>query len=132
MSIDPPETSKPFDMEATLDVLEKLVHEEGRSSEDIAALKTVAKALYFLHRLDKLDDFADYLREPEAVAEREMRIEHSFASMSEALDWLRAQKEPRFGAKVMVAGGPHVVVRQRTWSLIPAPPLPPYEPDEKP
>ena len=132
MSIDPPGASKPFDMEDTLDVLEKLVHEEGRTPEDIAALKAVAKALYYIHRLDKMDDFEDYLRVPEAVAEREMRIEHSFGSMSEAMDWLHAQKEPRFGAKIMVAGSPHVVVRQRTWSLIPAPSIPPYEPNEKP
>ena len=54
------------------------------------------------------------------------RIEASFGDMSEALKWLCEQMEPRFGARVEVAGKPYIVVRQRKemWFLIPAPRIP--------
>ncbi|HEX8441139.1 hypothetical protein [Archangium sp.] len=129
MSTDPSDMSKKFDMESTLGVLEKLAHEEARTPEDVKAIRSAAEAIHFIHVQGKLEDFQDYLRDVEGAAERSLRAEQSFQNMSEAINWLHTQSEPRFGTIVEVAGNPFWVVRQRkeTWFLIPAPRLPSVE-----
>lgn len=129
MSTDSSGTSGKFDLRGTLSVLGKLAKEEARTSEDLAAIKSATAGLHFIQLNGKLDDFLDYLQDVEMAAERVTRIEASFGDMSEAMKWLCAHPEPRFGARVEVAGKPYLVVRQRKemWFLIPAPPLPSFE-----
>lgn len=124
---------KIFDLDGTLEQLETLAHEEGRTPGAIAAIESAARALHFLLLLGKLEDFQDYLRDVEGAATRATSVEHSFDNMTGALSWLRAQPEPRFGTRVEVAGSPYIVVRQRKelWFLIPAPRLPSIEELEK-
>ncbi len=112
--------------EGTLEMLDKLRQEEGRGPEEVAALESAAKALNYIFLSGKLDDFMDHLQEVKEEKASVEGLEPSFSSMSEATDWLHAQPEPRFGARMLVAGVPHIVVRQRTdtWFLIPAPPTP--------
>lgn len=112
-----------FNWERTLRVLEKLAQQHNAVEEDVAAIESAAKALHYIHDQDRLDDFQEYLRNFDSEAEVASRIGPAFDSMSEALDWLREQSEPRYGTTVTVAGAPHVVVRERsgTWILIPAP-----------
>jgi hypothetical protein len=128
MSTDSSKTSKEFDLEGTLNRLGKLAGEKARTPEDIAAIKSAAEALHFLHLHGKLDDYLDYLQDVESAAKPMRRVE-VFGNMSEALKWLCAQPDPRFGARVEVEGKPYVVVRQRKelWFLIPAPPIPSFE-----
>jgi hypothetical protein len=134
MSIDEPEASKKFDLECTLKVLEELAHEDARTRAQSSALESAAKALHFIRRMGRLDEFRDYLRDFNTETERSTRVAQSFTSMSEALEWLRAQQDPPYGATVEVAGIPHLVARQRTdkWFLVPAPTLPPDAPEDEP
>ncbi len=129
MSTGPSNASRKFDLEGILHQLEKLAGEEVRTPEDISAIKSAAEALHFIHLQGKLDDYVDYLQDVENAARRVTSIAASFGEMSEALKWLCAQPDPRFGARVEVAGKPYVVVRQRKemWFLIPAPPAPSFE-----
>lgn len=129
MSGGPSGVSKKFDLEGTLGVLEKLAHESGRTPGDIESIESAAHAIHFLHLQGKLEDFQDYLRDVEAAAERATRVAATFGGMPEAIDWLRAQSEPRFGTRVEIAGSPYYVVRQRqeTWFFVPAPRLPSFE-----
>ncbi len=118
-----------FDLRSTLSALGKLAKEDARTPGDLEALKSAAAGLQFIHLNGKLEDFLDYLQDVEKATERVMSIEASFGDMSEAMKWLCAQPEPRFGARVEVAGKPYLVVRQRKemWFLLPAPPLPSFE-----
>jgi hypothetical protein len=129
MSTAPSNTSEKFDMESTLRVLEKLGQGEVLAPEDVKAIKAAAQAILFIHMHGKLRDFQDYLLDIEKAAERLGRVAHSFANMTEAINWLQAEPDPRFGTRVEVAGSPYVVVRQRRemWFLIPAPPIPSFE-----
>jgi hypothetical protein len=134
MSIDEPEAFKKFDLERTLEVLERLAQEETRTSARSSAIESAAKALHFIRRTGRLDEFRDYLRDFDAEAEQAPHASRSFGSMSEAMEWLRAQQDPPYGATVQVAGIPHMVARQRTdkWFLVPAPILPPDAPEDAP
>ncbi len=116
-------------MESILGVLERLRQEANRTPEDVKAIKAAAQALLFIHLHGKLHDFQDYLLDIEKAAERLSSVERSFVSMTEALNWLHAEPDPRFGARVEVAGSPYLVVRQRRemWFLIPAPAIPSFE-----
>ena len=129
MSTDSSSASGKFDLRSTLSALGKLSKEEARTPEDLAALESAAAGLQFIHLYGKLDDFLDYLQDVEKAAERVTSVEASFGDMSEAMKWLCSQPEPRFGARVEVAGKPYLVVRQRKemWFLIPAPALPSFE-----
>ena len=129
MSTDSSSASGKFDLRSTLSALGKLAREEARTPEDLAAIKSAVAGLQFIQLNGKLDDFLDYLQDVEKAAARLTSVEASFGDMSEAMKWLCAQPEPRFGARVEVAGQPHLVVRQRKemWFLIPAPPLPSFE-----
>ncbi|MFE8596843.1 hypothetical protein [Archangium violaceum] len=129
MSTDSSSASGKFDLRTTLSALGRLAKEEARTLEDLAAIKSAAAGLQFIQLNGRLDDFLDYLQDVEKAAERVTSVEASFVDMSEAMKWLCAQAEPRFGARVEVAGKPHLVVRQRKemWFLIPAPPLPSFE-----
>jgi hypothetical protein len=120
-----------INLERTLEELEGLAREDARTREQLAAIESAAKALHFIRKMGKLDDFRDYLRDFDADVGPTARVEQSFASMSEALEWLRAQQDPPYGATVEVAGIPHLVSRQRAdkWFLVPAPPPPPLEPE---
>ena len=123
MSKDKPSASKNFDLKDTLKELEELAHEDARTFAQSAAIESAAKALHFIRRTGKLDEFQDYLRDFDRDADLATRIEQSFASMPEALEWLHAQKDPPYGATVEVAGIRYLVARQRTdkWFFIPAP-----------
>ncbi|HEX8441170.1 hypothetical protein [Archangium sp.] len=125
---------KEFNLERVLEELEGLAHEDARTPEQIAAIESAAKALHFIRRTGRLDDFRDYLRDFNADAELATRAEQSFSSMAEAMEWLHAQQDPPYGATVEVAGLPHLVSRQRSdkWFLVPAPPLPPPETEDGP
>ena len=116
-----------FDWERTLQVLEKLAQQHNAVEEDVAAIESAAKALHYIHDQDRLDDFREYVRDFGSEAEVASRTGPAFNSMSEAMDWLRAQSEPRYGTTVTIAGAPHVVVRERPgiWILTPAPSYPP-------
>jgi hypothetical protein len=129
MSTSPSSASKTFDMENILGVLKKLEQEASRTPEDVKAIKAAAQAILFIHLNGKLHDFQDYLLDIEKAAERLSSIERSFTGMTEALNWLHAEPDPRFGARIEVAGSPYLVVRQRRemWFLIPAPPIPSFE-----
>ena len=129
-----PEASTKFDLENTLEVLEELAQEDARTRAQCSAIESAAKALHFLRRTGRLDEFRDYLREFNTAEERAIRVVQSFAGMSEAMEWLRAQQDPPYGATVDVAGIPHLVARQRTdkWFLVPAPTLPPHAPEDEP
>jgi hypothetical protein len=129
MSTDSSNAPGKFDLRSTLGVLGRLAKEEVRTSEDIAAIKSAVEALHFIHLNGKLDDYLEYLQDVEKAAERVTSVEASFGDMSEALKWLCAQPEPRFGTRVEVDGKPYLVVRQRKemWFLIPAPPIPSFE-----
>ncbi|MFY0569388.1 hypothetical protein ACN28E_36940 [Archangium lansingense] len=129
MSTDSSDASRKFDLRSTLSALGRLAQGAARTPEDIAAIKSAVAGLQFIHLNGKLDDFLDYLQDVEKAAERAMSVEASFGDMTEALKWLCAQQEPRFGARVEVAGKPYLVVRQRKemWFLIPAPPHPSFE-----
>jgi len=134
MSKDESVVAKAFNLEETLGVLEALAHDGSRSPEQGGAIESAAKALHFIRRLGKLDDFRDYLREFDADTGLATRVVRSFASMSEATEWLRTQQDPPYGATVEVAGLPHLIARQRAdkWFLVPAPTLPPPEPENEP
>jgi hypothetical protein len=134
MSTDESATSRKFDLERTLEELEKLASDDVRTREQRAAIESAAKALHFIRRTGKLDAFRDYLRDFEGGGELATRAEQSFTIMSEALAWLNAQQDPPYGATVEVAGIPHLVARQRTdkWFLVPAPSPPPLEPEDEP
>lgn len=129
MSNEPSGTSKKFDLEGTLGVLEKLAHEQARTPEDIAAIEAAAYAIHFIQMQGKLDDYRDYLQDVEKAAERACRVVASFGNMSEAFDWLRAHPDPRFGTRVEIAGSPYYVTCQRkeVWFFVPAPRLPSLE-----
>ncbi|WP_309896857.1 hypothetical protein [Archangium sp.] len=86
MSRDESVASKVFALEDTLEELEGLAHEESRTREQSAAIESAAKALHFIRRLGKLDDFRDYLREFDADTGLATRVVRSFASMSEATE----------------------------------------------
>jgi len=133
MSRDESVVSKAFKLEDTLEVLEGLAHEESRTREQGAAIESAAKALHFIRKLGMLDDFRDYLRDFDADPALASRVVQSFSSMSGAMEWLRAQRAPPYGATVEVAGIPHLIARQRAdkWFLVPAPTLPP-EPEDEP
>jgi len=133
MSRDESGFSKAFNLEATLGVLEELAHDGSRTREQGAAIESAAKALHFIRRMGELDAFRDYLRNFDADPGLDTRVVQSFSSMSEAMEWLRAQQDPPYGATVEVAGRPHLIARQRAdkWFLVPAPPLPP-EPEDEP
>ncbi|ATB33761.1 hypothetical protein [Melittangium boletus] len=126
MPHDTPSTSKKFDLESVLEELEKLAHEDVRTGAQLAAIEAAAKALHFIRRTSKLDEFRDYLRDFNTEAALVTRVEQSFASMSEATEWLRTQQDPPHGATVEIAGVPHLVTRQRTdkWFFVPAPASP--------
>jgi hypothetical protein len=134
MSRDESVVSKSFNLEETLGVLEELAHDAARTREQGAAIESAAKALHFIRRLGKLDDFRDYLRDFDRDTGSATRVVQSFSSMSEATEWLRAQQDPPYGATVEVAGLPHLIARQRadTWFLVPAPSLPPPAPGDEP
>jgi hypothetical protein len=134
MSMEPPGTSKTFDFEGTLEELEQLASEQAHQAGRVAAIESAALALHFIHEMGRLDDFRDYLRDFRTGQRPSAGVEPSFDSMSEATDWLHAQKEPRYGARVKVAGVVHAVVRERTdrWFLIPAPRTPPGETEGEP
>ena len=134
MSRDESVASKAFKLEDTLEVLEELAHQESRTREQSAAIESAAKALHFIRRMGKLDDFRDYLRDFDADPGLATRIVQSFSSMSEAMEWLRAQRDPPYGATVEVAGIPHLIARQRadTWFLVPSPIPPSPEPEDEP
>jgi len=129
MSTDSSSASGKFDLRSTLSALGRLAKEEARTPEDLAALASASAGLQFIQLHGKLDDFLDYFQDIEKAADRMTSVEASFGDMSEAMKWLCAQPEPRFGARVEVAGKPYLVVRQRKemWFLIPAPPLPSFE-----
>jgi hypothetical protein len=133
MGIDESATPREFELEGTLETLEKLAHEDARTREQIAAIESAAKALHFIRSTGKLDAFQDYLRTFHAGPALAMRVAQSFASMSEATAWLHAQQDPPYGATVEVAGTPFLVTCQRTetWLLVPAPPSP-QEPEDEP
>jgi hypothetical protein len=133
MSSDESVAAKAFNLEETLGVLEALAHDGSRTREQGAAIESAAKALHFIRRLGKLDEFRDYLRDFDADIEPATRVMQSFSSMSEAMEWLRTQQDPPYGATVDVAGIPHLIARQRTdkWFLVPAP-TPPPEPEDEP
>lgn len=123
MSMDPPSTSKAFDFEKTLEELEQLADEQAQQPARVDAIESAALALHFIHELGRLDDFREHLRNFRTGQRPPAGAASSFDSMSEAMDWLRAQQEPRYGARVNVVGVPHVVMRERAdrWFLIPAP-----------
>jgi len=129
MSKDNPSAShsKDFDLEDTLKELEELAHEDARTLAQSTAIESAAKALHFIRKTGKLDNFRDYLRDFDRDAELEASIEQSFTSMPEAMEWLHAQQDPPYGATVEVAGIRYLVARQRTdkWFFIPVPTLPP-------
>lgn len=131
MSMDPPSTSKAFDFEKTLEELEQLADEQAQQPARVDAIESAALALHFIHELGRLDDFREHLRNFRTGQSPPAGAAPSFDSMSEAMDWLRAQQEPRYGARVDVVGVPHVVMRERAdrWFLIPAPRTPPEAPE---
>lgn len=94
MSKDESVAAKAFNLEETLGVLEALAHDGSRSPEQGVAIESAAKALHFIRRLGKLDDFRDYLRDFDADPGPATRVMRSFASLSEATEWLRAQQDP--------------------------------------
>jgi len=134
MSSDTPSGSKTFELEGTLEALEELAHGDVRTPAQLAAIESAAKALHFIRRAGKLDEFRDYLRDFNTEAALRTRVEQSFASMSEATKWLHAQQDPPYGATVEIAGISHLVTRQRTdtWFFVPAPTHPPHEPEDEP
>lgn len=129
MSTGPSDASRKFDLRSTLSALGRLKREGTRTPEDIAALESAVAGLQFIQLNGKLDDFLDYLQDIDKESERVTSVEASFGDMSEAMKWLCAQPEPRFGARVEVAGKPYLVVRQRKemWFLLPAPSHPSFE-----
>lgn len=134
MSTKPSDTSKTFDFEGTLEELEQLANEQAHQPARVAAIESAALALHFIHETGRLDDFRDHLRNFRTGQRPSVGTEPSFDRMPEALDWLHAQQEPRYGARVKVAGVLHVVVRERSdrWFLIPAPRTPPEAPEGEP
>ncbi|HYO73210.1 MAG TPA: hypothetical protein VEU33_44815 [Archangium sp.] len=134
MSTEPPSTPKTFDFEETLEELEQLASEQAQQPARVEAIESAALALHFIHELGRLDDFREHLRNFRAGQRPPAGAEPSFDSMSEAMDWLHAQQEPRYGARVKVAGVFHAVMRERAdrWFLIPAPRTPPEAPEGQP
>lgn len=129
MSKKPSKRFKTFDLEDTLNRLGKLARERTRAPKDVAAIRAAALAIQFIQVHGKLHNYVDYLQDMDNALKRLSRTVASFDNMGKALTWLAGQTEPRFGARVDVAGKPYVVVRQRNevWFLIPAPPIPSYE-----
>ncbi|AKJ04312.1 hypothetical protein ATI61_101597 [Archangium gephyra] len=131
MSMDPQDTSQTFDFEQTLEELEQLANEQAHQPARVQAIESAALALHFIHELGRLDDFREHLRNFRTGQRPQTGAEPSFDTMSDAMDWLHAQREPRYGARVNVAGVRHAVMRERAdrWLLIPAPRTPSEAPE---
>ncbi|WP_434391355.1 hypothetical protein [Melittangium boletus] len=116
---------QPFELNRLLEELEALARETDRTGAGSSAIATAAKALHFIRKTGKLEEFQDYLRDFDARAS-ETPVAHTFPSIAEAQAWLRAQGDPPYGATVEIAGVRHLVARRRTdqWFFMPAPPRP--------
>lgn len=109
-----------FDFEEVLECLGRVAQGFPPSSEESACIELAARALHFLYTRDELDEFREQLQGADQPATEAIRIEHTFADLSEAQRWLKSLAQPKRGILVKIAGVTHVLVRQHehTWMFV--------------
>ncbi|XXF77676.1 hypothetical protein P2318_32180 [Myxococcaceae bacterium GXIMD 01537] len=118
-----------FDFEGTMEVLSGIA--ESATAEQQAAIELAANALHFVYTRNLFKEFREYLRTADLPAELVIRIEHTFADMTEASKWLESRPPPRHGTHVSIAGRTHVVWRDDDGNRILLPSFTPQELNER-